>query len=85
MSEKEVVSIVDVIDKILEVIPETEVDLRNSLKNYGQGLWNIAPELLGNKEYFVRVSSILNSFILTLDEPWKMTVKKIYDGGLTDE
>ena len=85
MSEKEVVSIVDVIDKILEVIPETEVDLRNALKNYKDGLWNIAPELLGNKEYFVRVASILNSFILTLDEPWKMIVKKIYDGGLTDE
>lgn len=83
--EKDVVSIVDVINKILKIIPETEVDFINSLKNYGDGLWNIAPELLGNKEYFVRVASILNLFVGPLDEPWKISVKKIYDGDLNNE
>ena len=81
----QVVGIIDVICKILEVVPETEVDLRNALKKYGDGLFNLAPELLGNKEYFVRVASILNSFVGQLDEPWKMTVKKIYDGDLNNE
>lgn len=70
----------DVIEQLLTVIPETEVELSNSLKKYSDSLLTIGPKVRGNPIYFVLVGHILNSSILTIDEPWKEKVQKIFAG-----
>jgi len=68
-----------VIDALLEVIPETENVLRRDIINYGQSLWNIAPEMLSNREYFIDVQRILASNVPVIDTPWKIEAQKIFN------
>ena len=56
-----------VIARILEVIPEEEIVLRTEITNYTQNLWNVAPELLSNGEYYLCVQRILSTYIGKID------------------
>jgi hypothetical protein len=69
----------DVIDQLLAVIPETETDLLNKINDYKNGLFNIAPELRGNGEYFIRLTYILNSNITEIDTEWKHQLIDIFN------
>jgi hypothetical protein len=68
-----------VIDQMLEVIPDEESVLRTDIINYGQSLWNVAPEMLSKGEYFIGVQRILTTSIGPIDKPWKREVQKIFN------
>ena len=69
----------DVIDQLLAVIPKTETDLLNKIRDYKNSLFNIAPELRGNGEYFIRLGYILNSNITEIDTDWKQELVDIFN------
>ena len=69
----------DVIKQMFEIIPKKESILINELKEYSDNTWNIAPELLSNKEYFVAVAIILNNNISNIDCNWKKELVKIFN------
>lgn len=69
-----------IIWKLLEVIPDTEKELIISLKKYGCGLWNKAPETMGYSELWIPVQHILIKFIPFIDEPWKIKAQNIFVG-----
>jgi hypothetical protein len=68
-----------VIHQLIEVIPENEIELIQDLEKYANGLWNIAPELLGNSTYWRPLAKILNKHIKEIDTEWKKTLVKIHN------
>lgn len=72
-------SIATVINQMLEVIPEGESALQADIVSYIESLWNIAPELLSNGEYFVGLQRVLVLHIKKIDEPWKEKLQKIFN------
>jgi hypothetical protein len=68
-----------VIDQLLEVIPDDESALRADIINYGQSLWNIAPERLSNGEYYIPLQRILATSVGPIDKQWKKRVQQIFN------
>ena len=79
MSEPKPRSVVSVICQLIKEIPENETELIQDLKNYTDGLWNIAPELLETSTYWCPLENILKKHIKTIDTDWKKTLVKIHN------
>lgn len=71
-------NIIVVIDRLLTIIPATEVKLINELVKYKDGRSNQAPEALYCKENWIPAVNILQRNITELDTEWKKTVHKIF-------
>jgi hypothetical protein len=67
----------DVIDKILEIIPSTEIILIDQLTEYNKSLWNQSPESLLSKENWVPFMNILNKNIPRINSDWKVKLVNI--------
>jgi len=67
----------DVIDKILEIIPSTEIVLIDQLTEYNKSLWNQSPESLLSKENWVPFMNILNKNIPRINSDWKVKLVNI--------
>jgi hypothetical protein len=76
---KESRNVVEVIRKLLTVIPEEETDLSNALEEYKKSLWNQAPEMLKDSYNWTPLQQILQTYITDLDTPWKEYVVKIFN------
>lgn len=83
MSDLKPRSVVAVIYQLIKEIPDSEKDLIQELKNYTDGLWNIAPELLETSTYWRPLEIILKKHIETIDTDWKKTLVKIHN-NVTD-
>jgi hypothetical protein len=71
-----------VIRQLVQVIPENEREysgLVQELKEYADGLWNIAPELLETAVYWRPLAKILGKHIEEIDTEWKETLVKIHN------
>jgi len=79
MSDLKPRSVVVVIHQLIEVIPENEIELIQDLEKYANGLWNIAPELLGNSTYWRPLANSLGKHIVEIDTEWKKTLVKIHN------
>jgi hypothetical protein len=79
MSDPKPRSVVAVIFQLIKEIPENERDLIQDLKNYADGLWNIAPELLECSTYWNPLENILKKHIEAIDTEWKKTLVKIHN------
>ena len=71
-------SITTVIDQLLQVIPQKETGLVNSLTEYKATLWNQAPEALKLSYNWEPVQRILMIHISSIDEPWQQTIVDIF-------
>jgi len=74
-------SVDTVMEQLLAIIPESETDLIHSIKTYRAGLWNIAPELLPNKEYYIPLQNILNNHVGEIDAEWKTQLVSVFNGN----
>jgi hypothetical protein len=72
-------SVVTVMQKLLDIIPASESELVNEIKTYKSGLWNIAPELLSSRDYWIPLENIMNKHILEIDAEWKTMLVKIFN------
>jgi len=78
----------DVIQRLLEIIPEDQILLRGkiieftdtTIKNVAPrhaDMWNQAPELM-NSIYFAELGYILNEYTGEIDADWKRTLVKVF-------
>jgi len=80
MSQENSRSIKDIIEQILDVIPESENVLIAEIKEYRDGLFNQAPELMRASQFWVPVQHILARNIPDIDNEWKVKVQRIFVG-----
>jgi len=78
----------DVIQQLLEIIPEDQILLREkiiefnntTIKNVAsrhKDMWNQAPELM-NSLYFAELANILSECSPVIDTDWKRTLVKVF-------
>jgi len=78
----------DVIQRLLEIIPEDQTLLRGKIIEFvdttikyvaprHKDMWNQAPELM-NSIYFEELAEILNSYNPVIDTDWKRTLVKVF-------
>lgn len=81
-------NVMDVIQRLLEIIPEDQTLLRGkiiefvdtTIKNVAprhKHMWNQAPELM-NSIYFEEIAEILTEYNPVIDTDWKRTVVKVF-------
>jgi len=71
----------DVIIQLLEVIPDNEHQLISDIKTYDRNLWNRAPELRNNSEFWIALGDVFNRNIPHIDTPWKQQLLNIFNGA----
>ena len=81
MTNKQGRCVVEIMTKILDIIPEEEVSFRDDIKIYMKSLWNVSPELRRSADYWIPLQNILvNNFTeINEGEDWKMTSIKIFN------
>ena len=72
-------NVVKIIDKILAIIPDGEVKLKDEIQNYKDSLFNQAPEMLLSSYCWNPFQNILSDNILTFEEEWQKKVLKIFN------
>ena len=82
-------SIVLVISQLLEVIPTTETELIQDIKNHKQELWNQAPEILEGEltdalpiHYWSDLGKILAKHIQSFDHKWQEQLLAIFNNTM---
>jgi hypothetical protein len=78
MSEQ---SVNTVTKQLLDIIPESESDLIHAIKKYNNSLWNIAPELLSNREYWRPLVNIMNTHVGEIDTEWKTQLVSVFNSS----
>lgn len=72
-------SVVDVIPKLLAVIPPTETALINEIDKFKSNLWNQAPEALFGREVWIPLGYVLATHVRSFDEPWQKELLAIFN------
>ena len=81
--------IIEVYNKIIDIIPDDQVEVKSLLNEFIDSLWNKAPEIRRGPETFVPFGNILinnipNILELNHSEPrWKFDVRDIFEGNPT--
>jgi hypothetical protein len=88
VKERNVRDVRDVIPRLLEIIPEDQLLLREkiiefsntTLKNVAprhKEMWNKSPEVM-NSIYFAELANILSECSPVIDTDWKRTLVKVF-------
>ena len=82
-------SIVLVISQLLEVIPPTETELIQDIKNHKEELWNQAPEILNGEltdalpiHYWTNLGKILAKHVRAFDHSWQEQLHAIFNNTM---
>lgn len=67
----------DVICSTLEIIPETEIKLRNELEKLNNKILYKPPEMINCTEFWLMFANILNRNIPHIKEDWQIKIQKI--------
>jgi hypothetical protein len=70
-------SVIDVVNQILPIIPDTEYALKRAIKKYSDSQFNKAPEVLRGSICWIPFVNILNSHITIFDEEWKIQIRNM--------
>jgi hypothetical protein len=70
----------DILAQIIALIPEDETELIANIKKYDIDLWNQAPELRNNPNFWAALQNTLQKNIPDIDTPWKQQIVKIFNG-----
>jgi hypothetical protein len=79
----------DVIQRLMEIIPEDQIFLREKIIEFNETtiknvaprheeMWNQAPEVM-NRIYFAELACVLNKHNLVIDSDWKRNVVKVFN------
>jgi|UniRef100_A0A6C0HDZ2 hypothetical protein len=71
--------VVQVMEKMLEIIPASEIELIDDIKIYKDALWNQAPEAKRTKDCWIPITSIMNHHITSIDSHWKIQLAKLFN------
>lgn len=72
-------SVVDVMDKFLQIIPDKETRLRTAIADYKKSLWNQAPEALATDHCWVPLQTILIENVGEINNEWKQELLRIFN------
>lgn len=72
-------SVVDVMDKFLQIIPDTETHLIGAIIDYKKSLWNQAPEALTTDHCWIPLQTILIQNVGEIDNEWKKDLLRIFN------
>jgi hypothetical protein len=84
-------SILLVISQLLEVIPPTETELIQDIKNHKEKLWNQAPEILASRgdltnalptHYWSDLGKILGKHVRAFDHKWQEQLLAIFNNTM---
>jgi len=79
MSEPEPRDVYEICNKIMDIIPDSEVELLYQLRKFNDGLWNQAPELRKSALFWKPLGNILNQNINSIEEDWQKKILKLYN------
>jgi hypothetical protein len=65
--------------KLLKIIPDEELVLRNEIITYIGILWNQSPEALKTEYCWMPLQLIMNRNVKDIDTEWKREILKIYN------
>ena len=72
-------SVIDVMNEILQLVPESETTLITEITKYKETLWNQSPEALKTEYCWKPFQSIMNRNIKNIDTEWKRDLLKIFN------
>lgn len=72
-------NIENILNEVMEYIPEEETALLEDLNNFKKGLCYKAPELRNSCICWLPFQNILNFHITSFEEEWKVKIKKIFN------
>lgn len=72
-------SVVDVMVKLLKIIPDNEIVLREEITKYNETLWNQSPEALKTDYCWMPLQLIMNRNVKEIDTEWKKELLRIFN------
>ena len=77
--EPEPRDVYDICKQIMDLVPDSEVELLYQLRKFHDGLWNQAPELRVGGQFWRPLGDILNKNIESLDQEWQKKILKLFN------
>jgi hypothetical protein len=71
--------VVDICQKIIDIVPVSEATLLIQLLKFKDSLWNQAPELRKDATLWKPLGNILNQNIDSFDEEWQKKILKLFN------
>jgi len=71
--------VLDICQKIIDIVPESEATLMIQLLKFKDSLWNQAPELRKDATLWKPLGNILNQNIDSFDEEWQKKILKLFN------
>jgi len=72
--------IAEITEKILDMIPDSEVELIYQVRKFHDSLWNKALELRKSAVFWKHFANILNKNIDSFDEEWQKKILQLFNG-----
>lgn len=72
-------SVVDVMVKLLKIIPDEELFLRDEIVEYTGTLWNQSPEALKTEYCWMPLQLIMNRNVKEINTDWKKELLRIFN------
>ena len=77
--EPEPRDVYDITKKIMDLVPDSEVELLYQLRKFHDGLWNQAPELRISAMFWKPLGNILNKNIDSFEQDWQKKILKLFN------
>ena len=79
MSEYKPRDVVETCEKLMDIIPYTEVELHYQVRKFYESLANKAPEIRTEPELWLFLGNILNRNIESIDLEWQRRLVKLFN------
>jgi hypothetical protein len=79
MSVPEPRDVYDITKQIMDLVPDSEVELLYQLRMFHDTLWNQAPELRISAMFWKPLGNILNKNVDSFEQDWQKKILKLYN------
>ena len=79
MSEPEPRDVGDICKQIMDIVPDSEVELLYQLRKFYDTLWNQAPELRKSTIFWKPLGNILNQNIDSFEQDWQKKILNLFN------
>jgi len=80
MSEPEPRDVAEIAMQIIDIIPDSEVEIMYRVRKFHDSLWNQAPEIRKSSVLWKELANILNKNIDSFEKEWERKVLKLFNG-----
>jgi len=79
MSEHEPRDVAEICKQIMDLVPDSEIELLYQLRRFQDGLWNQAPELRKTAMFWNPLGNILSKNMYSFEEDWQKKILKLFN------